>query len=325
MIRTIARNAREWPPCLNELGGIAPVTGLFVDGLPLDPIATSVAVVGTRRPTGAGIEAAQRIARGLAEAGFVVVSGLAVGIDAVAHAAALDSGGRTVAVLGCGLDVRYPFRNLRLKERIAAQGTLVSEYEVGTPPASYNFPARNRIIAGLSTAVVVIEGSTRSGALVTARHALEANRGVYAVPGSVRNPMAEGPNHLIRTGQAALVTSIDHIFEDLAPSLAWSERDDALTQSEADALEAKERAILQALDDAPIPQDRLLRAVALKPGELAVALAKLEVRALITRTRGGYLLASAGARARAAWSGSFFSGQTTESVVSAEKNGAERH
>ena len=219
MKRTITRSAREWPPILNELGPHEPPRRLYAEGLPLDPDAAAVAVVGTRRPTASGVEVATRIARGLAQGGITVVSGLAIGIDATAHRAAMEAGGRTVAVLGTGLDVDYPARNIRLRQKILTMGTLLTEYADGTQPQRWHFPMRNRIIAGLSLGVVVVEGAQTSGALVTARLALDANRSVYAIPGSVRNPMAAGPNSLIKSSQAQLVTSFEDVVEDLFGAL----------------------------------------------------------------------------------------------------------
>lgn len=297
MNRTIRTGDKEWPPFLNELGPHEPVTVLFARGQPIDPNAPTIAVVGTRRPSAAGLEAATSIARALTEGGFTIVSGLAVGIDAAAHRAALDAGGRTIAVLGCGLDVIYPLRNRRLKEEIGDRGTLLTEYPNGTHPTKAYFPQRNRIIAGLSSGVVVVEGALTSGALVTARLALDCNRNVYAVPGSIRNPMAEGPNELIRTARAALVTKPEHIFEDLAPGMLWRSHEDSPVPTPVD-LDDTESAILDHLDDAPIAPDRLAHSLGAKPGQLAVALSKLEVRGLVTRTRGGYEITGAGARAR---------------------------
>jgi DNA processing protein len=294
-VRVISPHDAEWPVRLSELGPHDPPTRLFAEGMPLERDKPHVAIVGTRRPTYAGIETARTMATGLAEAGFVIVSGLAIGIDSVAHAAALDAGGATVAVLGCGLDVAYPRRNRSLRERIAARGTILTEYENGTTPAKQNFPRRNRIIAGLGLGVVVIEGTIRSGALVTARLALDANRSVFALPGGVRNPMAEGPNELIRRGEAALATSVGHILEDLAPSLVWDEPDDG-PPAPVD-LNDIERAVLACLDDAGVTAEAITGALGLKPGRVAVALARLEVRGLLTRTRLGYVPTQAAGRA----------------------------
>ena len=294
--RVIYPHDPEWPPQLNELGPHAPLDRLFIKGAPLDVASKAVAVVGTRRPTGAGMEAARRFGRGLAEAGLVVVSGLAVGIDAGAHTAALDAGGNTIAVLGCGIDVDYPLANLKLKRRIESHGTVVSEFPARTPPYKANFPLRNRIISGLALGVIVIEGSVKSGALVTARLALDANRSVYAVPGSVRNPMAAGPNELIRTSRAALVTKVEHVFEDLAPGLVWGAQGSATT--EKIGCDDTEQAILNTLDDAPLAPDRFAASLELQPGRVAVALSRLEVKGLVARSTGGYFLTGAGARER---------------------------
>ena len=287
--RLITPRAAEWPHHLDHLGPHARPQHLYVEGRDLDPVTPCVAVVGTRRPTGAGIEIAERIARELAEAGMTVVSGLAVGIDAAAHRAALTAGGHTIAVLGCGLDIPYPKRNLPLKDAIRRSGTLVTEHPQGTQPTKAYFPLRNRIIAGLSGGVVVIEGAITSGALVTARLAIDCDRSVYAVPGSVRNPMAEGPNELIRSSQAMLVTCAKHIFDDLAPSLVWRDSMDGRAKDKPQ-LTLHEAAMMRALDDAPLPLDHLCRALDMKPGLVASCLSQLEIRGLVVRTRAGYAL-----------------------------------
>jgi DNA processing protein len=292
-MRVINIRDSEWPVLLDELG--KPPESLFVEGLPIEPNAPKVAIVGTRRPTVAGIEVAHNIATGLAQGGFTVVSGLAVGIDAAAHRAALDAGGRTIAVLGCGLDVRYPKPNVGLKQDIADRGTLITEYPEGTQPTKFTFPERNRIVAGLCLGVVVVEGGIKSGALVTARLGLEANRNVYAVPGSLRNPMAVGPNHLIKTSQAALVTTFKDICDDLAPSLVWSS-----SNGGAPAIDEEELSLLRLLDDVPIGAERLVTGLDLPPGRVAMALSRLEVRGWALRSPGGYALTSSGARVRGA-------------------------
>jgi DNA processing protein len=294
--RTLRRGDPEWPKLLDETGPHQAPTKLWAEGALLEASTPAIAVVGTRRPTGAGMEAAYRLARGVAEAGWIVVSGLAVGIDAMAHRGALDARGRTVAVLGCGLDVDYPSRNRKLRARIVAEGTVVTEYPAGTPPARHHFPLRNRIIAGLSLGVVVVEGAVTSGALVTARLALDMNRSVYALPGSSRNPMAEGPNGLIRTGQAALVTDVTHVFEDLAPSLAFSPTPPS-ERGRAERRDDDELTVLAALDDVPLPIDRLAGTAGLPPGRAAVLLCGLEVRGLTHKSAAGYAITAAGARA----------------------------
>jgi DNA processing protein len=297
MTRVIYPDDLEWPESLNELGSYRPPARLFVAGKQLSPAPKSIAIVGTRRPTAAGLEVASGLARGLVEAGFSIVSGMAIGIDSAAHAAALDAGGRTIGVLGCGLDVAYPRANMALRSRMLASGTLVGEYSEGTPPRAAHFPERNRIIAGLSAGVVFVEGSARSGGRITARLALDANRFVFAVPGSVRNPMAAGPNELIRRNQAALVTEVAHVCEELAPGLVWSESRRSYAEAEAEVGGA-EQLILGLLDDAPVAPDVLGERLEMPPGRVALSLAKLEVRGLAIRNDGGYEISERGARVR---------------------------
>jgi DNA processing protein len=296
-VRVLLPSDPEWPQALNELGPHRPPFRLFAAGLPLPPTAKSVAIVGTRQPTAAGLEVARRLSSGLVEAGFAIVSGMAVGIDAVAHLAAIEAGGHTVAVVGCGLDVEYPKRNSRLRSRVAIDGTILGEYPEGTPPRAAHFPERNRIIAGLCAGVIFVEGSLRSGGRITARLALDANRAVFAVPGSVRNPMAAGPNELIRRNQAALVSDITHVCEELAPGLVWSDHRRAYTKIEAEIGEA-EQLILRLLDDAAVSPDVLGERLEMAPGRVALSLAKLEVRGLAARNNGGYEISERGARIR---------------------------
>lgn len=237
---------------------------------------------------------------GLVEAGFGIVSGLAAGIDAAAHQAALDAGGYTIGVLGFGLDVEYPRRNRKLKARIAVEGTLVTEFEPGTQARAAHFPQRNRIIAGLAEATLVVEGAMRSGALITARCALDANRTVFAVPGSFRNVMAVGSNELIRTSQAALVTEVSHIFEELAPRLAFQGPPSLGLGERTIELDEREERVLSLLDDVGVTPDRICAELLTDPGTVALALSRLEVRGLALRRGSGYQITTAGARARAA-------------------------
>jgi DNA processing protein len=300
MSRILEPSDPEWPSAVNELGPWPSPEKLFLRGRPLDDSKTHVAIVGTRRPTTAGLEVAERFARELAEAGFVIVSGLALGIDSAAHRAALKAGGWTIAVVGCGADIVYPARNEKLQDEIAAKGTVLSEYEDGTPSTIWRFPERNRIIAGLCKGVIVVEGGARSGASITASRALESNRAVFAVPGSIRNPMAVTPNELIRTSQATLVTEPRHVFEELAPGLVWKEAFVRSAGRTRPQLEELERRVLELLDDAPTPADRIRRDLAEASGAVALALSCLEVRGLARKRSAGYEITGAGARVRAA-------------------------
>ncbi|UJB19560.1 MULTISPECIES: DNA-processing protein DprA [Lysobacter] len=196
-----------------------PPLALFVAGEPGLLWHPAVAVVGSRSPTPGGQDNAADFARALARSGLAVASGLAAGIDAAAHRAALDAGGLTVAVLGTGPDLAYPRRHGELLQRIAADGAVVSEYPPGTPARPEHFPSRNRILAGLSLGTLVIEAAERSGALITARLASECGREVFAVPGSIHNPLARGCHRLIREG-AGLVESASEVVAALAPMAA---------------------------------------------------------------------------------------------------------
>ena len=293
--RVLTSSSDEWPESLNELGPLPPPSEIYVYGAPIDATKNAVAIVGTRRPTIAGIEAAEHFAARIAEASFIVVSGLALGIDAIAHRAALDAGGQTIAVIGCGANLNYPKRNEQLRRRIDAGGTIVSEYREGTPPLPHHFPMRNRIIVGLCRAVLVIEGGQGSGALITARAGIDANRDVFAVPGSRRNPAAFAPNELIRTCQATAVTDASHVFEELAPVLIWSE---GVARAAPVQLDEPDAGVLMLLDDAPLSPDTIVRRLGLPQGEVALALSRLEVRGLAVRGFRGYQITGAGARVR---------------------------
>ena len=296
MTRLIRPRDAEWPPALDE--EIRPrVKQLYAQGLSLDPSERRIAIVGTRRPTAAGLYAATEIATGLSLEGYTIVSGLAVGIDAAAHRATLEAGGSTIAVLGCGHSIDYPKRNRRLRQALETEGTVLSEYSPEVAPTPFTFPARNRIIAGLSQAVVVVEGTIKSGALVTARLALDANREVFAVPGSVRNVMAQGPNELIRRGEAALVTHVDHVLEGLEAVL--SRASVAPTPVQAMALSESEAAVLSMLDDVPESPDAFVRALDLSVSEVTTALSMLELKGLARRTYRGHVITDAGATQRA--------------------------
>jgi DNA processing protein len=229
-----------------------------------------VAVVGARACSPYGAQVARMLGRELAAAGVVVVSGLARGIDGEAHRGALEARGHTVAVLGCGIDRDYPAGHRSLAQEIADRSLVVSEYEPGVEPAPYRFPARNRIIAGLCAATVVVEARERSGALITADFALEEGREVFAVPGEITSALSAGTNALLRLGATPL-TSAGDVFESLGIEVA---RRPAATHP-----------VLPLL---PATADELARATGLSPGEIAAALAELEVAGLAAEGDGIY-------------------------------------
>lgn len=237
----VSHDQRCFPELLADMSGAPP--WLYASG-DLDLLERpAVAIVGSRNPTAGGREITHEFARALAGAGLVVVSGLARGIDSAAHDGALAAGGMTIAVCGTGLDRVYPAANADLAQRITQQGLMLSEFGLGTHPARGNFPRRNRIIAGLSQATLVIEAARDSGSLITARLAAEAGRDVFALPGSVHNPLARGCHQLIRDG-AELVESVDQIFESLGPKLgrAVPPTEDAHPEPEAPASETAAQA-----------------------------------------------------------------------------------
>ena len=196
-----------YPRRLKEIDQPPPVLYLRGDLLPADEWA--VAIVGTRRITAYGRQVTEEVATTLARSGVTVVSGLARGVDSVAHKAALDAGGRTIAVLGSGVDVIYPSEHRSLAERMIASGAILSDYPVGTAPDGVNFPPRNRIISGLSLAVIVVEAGQKSGALITAEFAAEQGRDVFAVPGNINAPQSAGCNALIQQGARPLLQARD--------------------------------------------------------------------------------------------------------------------
>jgi DNA processing protein len=247
---------------------------LFVRGQLVTSDEWAVAVVGTRRVSVYGRQAAEEMARGLAANRITVVSGLARGVDAIAHRAALDTGGRTVAVLACGLDLVYPPEHKRLAEQIVERGALVSEYALGTEPRGDFFPRRNRILSGMSLGVLVVEGDLKSGALITARQALEQNREVFAVPGSIYSPNSRGPNQLIQAGEAKLTLDVQDILAELNLSMA-AHQIEALELIPEDETEA---VILRQLSTEPLYVDDLRRSCGLPIASVTSALAMLELK-----------------------------------------------
>jgi DNA processing protein len=239
-----------------------------------------IAVVGSRRPSAAGRAFARELAAALTARGALVVSGLALGVDAAAHEGALDAGGHTVAVLGAGLSHGYPRANAQLRARIRRAGCLLSEYWLDTPPAPWRFPARNRIVAGLAHAVVVVEAGARSGALITADFALEAGRPVLAVPGAPWSDASEGCNALIRAG-AALCCGVDDVVAEVAHP-GW--RDDAAVPAELpEGFPAEVHARLR---EAPRRVDELAGALGRDAASVSAALALLEMDGHVLRGEG---------------------------------------
>ena len=283
----LRRGTSAYPPLLAQLHD--PPKRLYVRGEAAGVFERpAVAVVGARSCSPYGSQVARTLARDLAAAGIVVVSGLARGVDAEAHRGTLDAGGTTVAVLGCGIDRDYPARHAELARRIVVGGGLVAaEYEPGIEPAPWRFPARNRIIAGLALALVVVEARERSGALITADFALELGREVFAVPGEITAALSAGTNRLIRQGAAPLLGA-----EDVLTALGL----EATPRPPAAVTDAAAR-ILGLVTDAPQGQDELVRVSGLAASAVAAALVELELAGLAAEAEGVYRAARVPERA----------------------------
>jgi DNA processing protein len=280
--RLVAVDDPEYPPELLDL--FDPPAGVFVLGRPLRERVMRVAVVGARNASPAGREISTAIGRALAYAGGCVVSGGARGIDAAAHRGALEAEGSTVCVLGSGLDVPYPKQNHKLLAAIAERGTVVTEYAPGTPAEPFRFPARNRLVAALARAIVVVEGAAGSGSMITADHALELGREIFAVPGAVWAALAAVPLELIRQG-ATLIRGPADLLEDLGIA-PIGQADDAGV-SGGPLLSDVEQIVWQALADSSAP-DRLASTTGMPFPRVVAALTTLELKGLVLHVGGRY-------------------------------------
>jgi DNA processing protein len=283
-LRCVAWGEGDYPEMLNAIYDPPPVL-YFKGGLDRTP-APAVAVVGTRRPTDYGLRATTLICGALAEAGVAVVSGMARGLDTRAHRAALEAGGVTVAVLGCGADVVYPPENGELYGKICASGMVVSEFPPSAAPEAQNFPRRNRIISGLAAGVLVVEAGEQSGALITAYHAADQGREVFAVPGSIFSRASDGCRKLI-AGGAKPVGSAGEILEEIAPQFASPAKRSAYHSPAAlESLGDDERELLKHVGDEPTAADDLAARAAWDPTRAAAALLALEIAGLVEKLPG---------------------------------------
>jgi len=284
-IQVLTWDDAEYPRNLLNIAQPPPV--LYVKGKLNPADEWAVAMVGTRHASAYGREVARDLATGLAASGVTVVSGLARGIDAVAHRAALEAGGRTLAVLGCGLDHIYPPENRALAESIIQSGALVSDYPLGTPPESANFPPRNRIISGLSKGVLIVEAPVGSGALITADYAAEQGRDVFAPPGNLLQPSCRGTNKLIQLG-AKLVLEVTDILEELNLAIV-TEHKAARAALPADETEQQ---LLAHLSAEPVHVDDLGTQIGLPIAQVSGALALMELKGLVRQVGGmNYIVA----------------------------------
>ena len=277
-IRHLRRPDAAYPALLGRIHD--PPAAIFLRGAGDDELLSraAVAVVGARSCSAYGRSVARSLGRELAAAGLVVVSGMARGIDGEAHRGALESGGVTVAVLGCGIDRDYPAAHAELARRICERGLVVSEYEPGVEPAPWRFPARNRIIAGLCEATVVVEARERSGALITADFALEEGRDVLTVPGEITSALSAGTNALLRLGATPVTCTADvlELFE-LVP-----------VEAAAPDLGSAAQALLERLGEGALTADELLRASGVDPAQASAALMELELARRVSLEDGVY-------------------------------------
>ena len=277
-----------YPALLATLADAPPL--LFVRGDPEALTQAALAVVGSRNPTTGGRRLASRFAADLTRCGLVVVSGLAVGIDAAAHRGALEAGGLSVAVCGTGLDTVYPRTHAALAEQLIAEGALVSEWPPGTPALPAHFPRRNRIISALSLGTLVVEAALRSGSLITARLAAEQGREVFAIPGSIDNPLARGCHALIRQG-AKLVESVADILEELPASLAAARAQQSPSADDAHShpttIPEETRTLLNAMGYTPVTVDELVERLGLTAQMLSSMLLAMELQGLVEALPGG--------------------------------------
>lgn len=280
-IRLLAWDDPLYPPLLRNIHDPPPV--LYVLGNPEMLNCRGIGIVGSRAATHYGRNIAEHLANSLAGQGFTIVSGMALGIDTAAHKGALAAAGRTIAVLGCGLDIIYPPGNHRLYKDIMASGAAVSEYPLGTQPDNFRFPARNRIISGLSLGVVVVEAANRSGSLITAHHALEQGREVFAVPGRIDSTKSAGTHTLLQQG-AKLVHSANDIVEEFSYEKHLQQDnncDAAEDQAAAEQLNHDEAALFACLDVYPRTIDEIVRQSGFTPQKTSELLLHLELKGVV--------------------------------------------
>ena len=284
-IKALNWNDPAFPARLKEIYDVPPV--LYVRGDITAEDEWTIAVVGTRRATIYGREVTERLVTELVRNRITVVSGLARGIDSIAHRTALESGGRTIAVFACGLDIVYPPENVKLAQDIMEHGALVSEYPLGTRPKAEHFPRRNRIMSGISLGVLVAEAGEGSGAMITASLALEQNREVFAVPGSILSPASRGVNRLIKEG-AKLVSEVQDILEELNLTMIprQMEMRELVPENETESL------IMRHLSHEPIHIDEVCRSSSLPIATVSSTLAMMELKGIVRQMGGmNYILA----------------------------------
>ncbi|MFP4458811.1 MAG: DNA-processing protein DprA [Candidatus Zixiibacteriota bacterium] len=278
--RLLFLNDPDYPKLLRQIKSPPPF--IFIRGELKSSDEIAIAMVGTRRLSSYGRQAAERLSSSLAASGITVVSGFAAGVDTISHKGAIESGGRTIAVLGCGMDVVYPASNRRLWQNFTDHGVMISPFLMGMPPLASNFPGRNRIISAMSLGVVVVEAPEKSGSLITARYALEQNREVFAVPGDINSDKSKGTNRLIQNG-AKLIMNVDDILSEIGVVKTASNDKPKINLSE---LSENQVRIYESLNVRPIPIDTLSRKIGINPNMLLADLSIMELKGFVRQLPG---------------------------------------
>jgi len=280
-VRIISYYDKEYPNLLKEIYDAPPL--LFIKGNFSILNDKTLAIVGTRLASDYGLKTAGYFAGGLAENGVTVVSGMARGIDSAAHKSAIEAGGSTIAVVGCGLDIVYPPENKNLKSRIEEHGVMVSELPFGTEPLAHNFPRRNRIISGLSYGTIVIEAGMKSGALITAQTSIDQGREVFAVPGSIYNKRTKGTHYLIRQG-AVLVEDVSQVFIEIP---GWVQSKQSFTEEEIrGSLSEKEKALWDVMNYEPMHIDSITETTGTNISNALTVLLSMELKGYVKQLSG---------------------------------------
>lgn len=290
-VRIICCEDDDYPAILQYIPD--PPVCLYMRGQLQSEDGLAVAIVGSRKCSHYGLEQAERFGAALAQAGFTVVSGLARGADAAGHRGALSVGGRTIAVLGCGLAHMYPAEHADLADRIADSGAILSELPIDTSPEAKNFPPRNRIIVGMSMGTLVVEAGKRSGALISARLACEYNREAFALPGLLTNAYAQGSNALIRDGHAKLVTCVEDILDELGevgelmkPQQVGEQNQPTLFDAPLPPLDDSEQKIWSLISESDTSLEHIVDHSGLAPAQVAATLTKLQLKGIVTQRPG---------------------------------------
>jgi DNA processing protein len=281
--RVVTSGEENYPKRLKDIYDPPPV--LYVRGEIKKEDELAISIVGSRKTSPYGRWFTEKISRELVQQGVTIVSGMARGIDSVAHQGAISEGGRTIAVLGCGVDIVYPRENLKLCGQIVDHGAVVSEFPMESPPEAGHFPKRNRIISGLSLGVVVVQAGKGSGSLITAGYALEQGRDVFAVPGNVGAESSQGTNQLIKEG-AKLVESSEDILEEILPRWKRDEKATSKVEEREKGLSGEEKALYALLGDTPFHIDAIIRETQLEPGKVSSLLLNLELKGWVSQWPG---------------------------------------